>query len=88
MFVYHQLGIELTHFTGAQYNEGARVPPLYLQPGDLVFFDAGPDGPGHEGIYIGNGLFIQAPHTGDFVKISSLTDPSYAGRYMGAVRPY
>jgi cell wall-associated NlpC family hydrolase len=37
-------------------------------------------------MYIGGGLFIHAPHTGDVVKISSLNQ--YARRYVGAVRPY
>jgi cell wall-associated NlpC family hydrolase len=86
MFVYSQLGIQLTHFTGAQWNQGLLVAPSDLQPGDLVFFDPGPLGPMHEGIYIGGGQFIQAPHTGDVVKISTLA--SYATRYVGAVRPY
>jgi cell wall-associated NlpC family hydrolase len=87
MFVYAQLGISLTHYTGAQIHEGTAVPADALAPGDLVFFDAGPFGvPGHEGIYVGGGMFIQAPHTGDVVKISSLA--SYAKRYVGAVRPY
>jgi cell wall-associated NlpC family hydrolase len=87
MFVYAQLGVHLSHFTGAQFHEGTPVPPTALQPGDLVFFDAGAFGvPGHEGMYIGGGLFIQAPHTGDVVRISSLSE--YANRYVGAVRPY
>jgi len=42
--------------------------------------------PGHEGMYVGGGLFIQAPHTGDVVKLSPLA--SYANRYVGSVRPY
>lgn len=88
MFVYAKLGIALTHFTGSQWNEGSIVTPSDLQPGDLVFFDPGPLGPMHEGIYIGGGQFVQAPHTGDVVKISSFADPSYATRYVGAVRPY
>jgi hypothetical protein len=87
MFVYAQLGIHLTHFSGAQYNEGARIPIELLAPGDLVFFHPGPLGPGHEGIYIGAGQFIHAPHTGDIVKISPL-DGKYALSYVGAVRPY
>ena len=49
------------------------------QPGDLVFFD----GLGHVGIYIGGGQFIHAPHTGDVVKISSLSDSWYAATYVG-----
>jgi cell wall-associated NlpC family hydrolase len=87
MYVYGQLGIDLTHYTGAQWYEGARVPPSALEPGDLVFFHASPRGPQHEGLYIGNGQFIHAPHTGDVVKISLLTDPSYLFGYVGAVRP-
>jgi cell wall-associated NlpC family hydrolase len=87
MYVYAQLGIHLSHYTGAQMQEGVPVPPQALQPGDLVFFDAGAFGvPGHEGMYVGGGLFIQAPHTGDVVKLSPLAE--YANRYVGAVRPY
>src|SRR3954467_221220 len=65
MYVYGQLGVPLTHYTGAQLHEGTPVPPEGLQPGDLLFFDPGAFGiPGHEGMYIGGGLFIQAPHKG------------------------
>src|SRR4051794_17061148 len=87
MYVYGQLGVHLTHYTGAQMQQGKPVPPQALQAGDLVFFDPGAFGvPGHEGMYIGGGLFIHAPHTGDVVKISALS--GYADRYVGAVRPY
>jgi cell wall-associated NlpC family hydrolase len=88
MYVYAQLGIHLTHFTGAQIHEGIPVPRPLLQPGDIVFFFAHNGVPDHEGMYIGHGQFIQAPHTGDVVKISSLSDPQYALGYVGAVRPY
>ncbi|HUK95158.1 MAG TPA: C40 family peptidase [Gaiellaceae bacterium] len=87
MYVYAQLGVQLTHYTGAQWYEGERVPPDQLQPGDLVFFEPSPRGPQHEGMYIGGGRFIQAPHTGDVVKISSLSEPRYLFGYVGAVRP-
>jgi hypothetical protein len=87
MYVYAQLGISLTHYTGSQWYEGDRVPPSQLEPGDLVFFEPSARGPQHEGIYIGGGRFIQAPHTGDVVKISSLDEPSYRFGYVGAVRP-
>ena len=89
MYVYAQLGIKLGHFTGFQYYEGRRVPRDQLEPGDLVFFHANSLGvPGHEGMYIGNGSFVHAPHTGDVVKISSLYETRYALSYVGAVRPY
>ena len=88
MYVYAQLGIQLTHYTGSQFYEGVRVPPSALRPGDLVFFHPSSRGPQHEGMYIGGGRFIQAPHTGDVVKISSLSDPGYAFGFVGAVRPF
>ena len=89
MYVYRQLGIKLGHYTGFQYYEGRRVPRDQLEPGDLVFFHANSAGvPQHEGMYIGNGSFIHAPHTGDVVRVSSLFDTRYAMTYVGAVRPY
>ena len=53
-----------------------------LEAGDLVFFDS----LGHVGIYIGGGNFIHAPHTGDVVKISSLSESWYTENYVGARR--
>ncbi len=87
MYVYGKLGVSLGHYTGTQIHQGKPVPPSALQPGDLLFFDASVFGtPGHEGMYVGNGMFIHAPHTGDVVRLASLS--SYADRYVGAVRPY
>ncbi len=88
MYVYAQLGIGLAHYTGSQFYEGMRVPPSRLLPGDLLFFEPSARGPQHEGIYIGGGQFIHAPHTGDVVKISSLAEPGYAFGFVGAVRPW
>ena len=85
MYVYEQLGIHLSHFSGAQWSEGTRIPLEELAPGDLVFFHPGASGPGHVGIYIGGNNFIHAPHSGDVVRISSLYE--YSASYVGAVRP-
>jgi peptidoglycan DL-endopeptidase CwlO len=81
MYVYAQLGISLPHYTVAQYRMGVAVSRGQLQPGDLVFFD----GLGHVGIYVGRNQFIHAPHTGDVVKVSSITG-WYARTYVGARR--
>jgi peptidoglycan DL-endopeptidase CwlO len=83
-YVYARFGISMVHYTGSQFSAFPQVPSDQLQPGDLVFFH----GLGHEGMYIGGGQFIHAPHTGDVVKISSMSDPWYVNGYMGAVRPY
>jgi cell wall-associated NlpC family hydrolase len=81
-YAYGQVGVGLSHFTGAQWDEGVRVPAEQLLPGDLVFFRSDL---GHMGMYIGGGQYIHAPQTGDIVKISSMGD---RGDYQGAVRPY
>jgi len=88
MYVYGMLGIRLPHYSGYQWSSGPHIASDALQPGDIVFFHASANGPQHEGLYIGNGSFIHAPHTGDVVKISSLYDAQYALSYVGAVRPY
>jgi peptidoglycan DL-endopeptidase CwlO len=81
-YVYAQVGVSLPHHAASQYNMGTPVAYEQLAPGDLVFFS----GLGHMGIYIGGGQFIHAPHTGDVVKISSLSDSWYAATYYGARR--
>ena len=81
MYVFAQVGVSLPHNAAAQYGYGSPVSRGALQPGDLVFFD----GLGHVGIYVGGNSFIHAPHTGDVVKISSLTG-WYASTYVGARR--
>jgi len=82
MYVYAQLGVSLPHNAAMQYGYGVPVSKDQLQPGDLVFFN----GLGHNGMYIGGGQFIHSPHTGDVVKISSLSDSWYAATWYGARR--
>jgi len=81
MYVFAQMGVSLPHNAAAQYGAGVPVSRDQLEPGDLVFFD----GLGHVGIYIGNGQFIHAPHTGTVVQISSISG-WYAATYVGARR--
>jgi cell wall-associated NlpC family hydrolase len=82
MYVYAQVGVSLPHNAAMQYSYGSPVSKENLQPGDLVFFN----NLGHEGLYIGGGQFIHAPHTGDVVKISSLSDSWYASTWVGGRR--
>ena len=82
MYAYGKAGIALPHYTGDQWNEGRHVSESELQPGDLIFFEANL---GHMGMYLGGGQFIHAPHTGDVVRIASLSG-WYQQEYAGAVR--
>jgi cell wall-associated NlpC family hydrolase len=83
-YVFAQLGVSLPHNTVAQWNDpdAVPVPESDLQAGDLVFFN----GLDHVGIYIGDGYFVDAPHTGANVRIDSLSEGWYATKYDGAKR--
>ena len=81
MYAYAQIGVSLPHSTYALWGMGVPVSQSQLQPGDIVFFS----GLGHAGIYAGGGTFVHAPHTGDVVKVSSMSG-WYASSYVGARR--
>ncbi|WP_198358140.1 C40 family peptidase [Streptomyces fildesensis] len=69
---YKAAGITLTRTTYTQVTEGHAVSVDALRPGDLLFTEGTAQVPEHVGMFIGSGLIIQAPHTGDVVKISTL----------------
>jgi len=71
LYVYAKFGVRFPHGATMQAHMGTPVPLSRAQPADLVFFGS-PSFYHHVGIYIGNGLFIEAPHTGDVVKVSRL----------------
>jgi peptidoglycan DL-endopeptidase CwlO len=80
-------GVQLLHYTGYQWEEGPHVPLSQLQRGDLLFYATNNSDPAtihHVGIYIGNGLMVDAPYTGADVRIDSIYQP---GIPIGAVRP-
>jgi len=67
-----QAGVYLSHYTGYQWDETRRVPLSDLEPGDLVFYgDSGPTSH-HVGLYVGNDMMINAPHTGAFVEYANI----------------
>ncbi len=82
MYAYAKVGVYLPHNAAMQYGMGTPVSRSQLAPGDLVFFN----GLSHVGMYIGGGRFVHAPHTGDVVKISSLSEYWYSATYVGARR--
>lgn len=82
MYAYAAAGVRLPHRADLQYWASGNHPTRgQLQPGDLVFFSrAGTlEGIHHNGIYVGNGLYIHAPQTGDVVKLSSVDRKDFIG---------
>lgn len=78
-YVFRSVGVSLPRVAASQQNVGTRISPSQVQPGDLVF-EGSPAY--HVGMYIGGGQWIQAPETGDVVKISNY-NPS---RFSSAAR--
>lgn len=76
MWAYQKVGISLPHYTGNQWTAGTHVTRNELRPGDLVFFYSDLH---HVGIYIGAGLMVHAPQTGDVVHIATIDNRPFAG---------
>jgi len=71
------VGVHLEHYTRDQWNEGRPVSKADLQPGDLVFYY--PGSLHHVAIYIGGGMVVHAPHTGDHVRMATIDRGPIAG---------
>ena len=85
-YAYAQAGISIPRNSRAQYAELPKVSASDLRPGDLVFWATSPSNPAtihHVAIYLGGDQIIEAPQSGDVVKISAMRWYHYAG----AVRP-
>jgi cell wall-associated NlpC family hydrolase len=86
-FAYSAAGISLPRVAADQWNVGVHIDLADLLPGDLLFWatdTANPASIHHVAIYIGGGMMIAAPHTGDVVKV----EPVYMDGYIGATRPW
>ncbi|MEV7806881.1 NlpC/P60 family protein [Microbispora sp. NPDC088329] len=86
MRAWQRAGVSLDHWTGTQWTSGRHVPLKELRTGDLIFYGQLSRNPGsihHVGIYIGRGMMVHAPQTGDVVRIS----PIWRHDLVGATRP-
>lgn len=78
-YVYKQLGYNLYRVADDQMKNGIAVSYENLAPGDLVGFVSSPGSSyvSHIGMYVGDGMMIHAPHTGDVVKYTSIAEGTY-----------
>jgi peptidoglycan DL-endopeptidase RipA len=86
LWAWAQVGIYLPHYSGYQYFAGRHIDRADLMPGDLLFWAYDGSDPGsihHVAIYLGGGRVVQAPQSGDVVRIS----PMWFDGYLGAARP-
>ena len=80
MRAWAQAGVSLPHSSSAQFGSGPRIAASDLQPGDLVFYYTPIS---HVGMYIGNGMIVDAANPGTGVRVAGL----YSMPFVGAVRP-
>lgn len=79
-YAWGQAGASLPHQSGQQFASTPHVPIDQIQPGDLIFYGSPI---GHVAIYIGNGLLIHAPASGDVVKVAAVN----FAHIIGVARP-
>jgi peptidoglycan DL-endopeptidase CwlO len=73
-----QVGVSLPRTSGAQFAATTQVPLADIAPGDLLFY--GPDGADHVAMYIGGGMMVEAPETGQTVHNTPVrTGDDFAG---------
>ena len=74
-------GVSLPHYSGYQYQRGTQIDPSQAERGDLLFW--GPGGSQHVAIYLGDGMMIEAPQSGQNVAVAPVR---WAGMAPHAVR--
>jgi peptidoglycan DL-endopeptidase CwlO len=80
MMAWRSAGVSIPRVSSAQYGIGRHISRSALQPGDLVFFGSPIH---HVGMYVGDGMMIEAPYTGQVVRYHTIDRRDYAG----ATRP-
>jgi cell wall-associated NlpC family hydrolase len=80
---YAHAGVRIPRVAQDQFDAGPPVTGATVAPGDLLFFGTGPTGVDHVGIYVGDGLMVDAPHTGAVVRVEAA---DWSG-LVGATRP-
>jgi cell wall-associated NlpC family hydrolase len=76
-------GVSIPRTTYDDWSSLPHISMSSLEPGDLIEFD----GEGHVAIYVGNGMIVDAPHTGADVEEISMSESWYADNEDGALRP-
>ncbi|AZG44349.1 NlpC/P60 family protein [Gordonia insulae] len=70
IYAFAGVGIDLPHYTGYQYTSGPQFPLSQMRRGDMIFY--GPNASQHVALYLGDNKMVEAPQSGDVVKVSPL----------------
>ena len=80
MWAWRQAGVSLPHQSRLQFQASPKVPVAYIEPGDLVFFYTPIT---HVGVYVGDGMMVDAPGVGRDVRLAAVT----WSKVVGVTRP-
>ncbi|RLV50433.1 hypothetical protein D9V37_00060 [Nocardioides mangrovicus] len=83
MRAWEAAGVSLPHYSAGQYAATTHITRSQLQPGDLIFWGSSPGSIHHVAMYLGDGMMIHAPRTGQDVMIASIDywiAPNYFSR--------
>lgn len=80
MWAWQQAGVSLPHQSRRQFSSSPRIPVEYVEPGDLIFFY---DPITHVGIYVGDGMMVDAPGVGRSVRLTAVS----WNKVVGVTRP-
>lgn len=68
-YAFNAAGIKMPRYRASDYGKmGQQVTPDQARPGDIVYWDE-PGDTDHVGIYLGNGLVLNSPHSGTVTQI-------------------
>lgn len=91
MKAWEAAGVDIPRVTTDQYTAGQRVGLENLSPGDLLFYNTSDYAPGlpptHVTMYVGDGQMVNAPSTGQEVRVEPVDSEFYGPRFMDAIRP-
>ncbi|MFI9502967.1 NlpC/P60 family protein [Nocardia sp. NPDC052566] len=72
IYAFAGIGVSLPHYSGYQYNAGTRVPVAQRERGDMLFWGA--NGSQHVALYLGDGKMVEAPQSGEVVRVSPVRE--------------
>lgn len=70
LYAFREAGIELPRISGDQIDAATAVDAAVAEPGDFVFY------PGHISLYIGDGLMVHSPNSGNVVEVRAIPERS------------
>lgn len=75
-YAFRSAGLDVQRWRASDYGQmGREVTADQAKPGDLIYYDE-PGATDHIGLYIGNGQMVQAPQSGDVVRVTGIGKPT------------